>query len=191
MLLARWGSNPGRVQNFADVPLETLYFTESNRWFSEKAYAVIPDSTHHMAREKATAAPDTGAGTADGEAEDASPLSTDPTAMATIAATRAGADAGGATALPNTLTIIGQGLPSSVELTVDGEIEPAGEDGTSDVTVLSGTTVEGTVEDGTVTVRFSGELTDVTFVDRGITGRTPATTPNVHVDYGTPERSRS
>lgn len=177
------------VQNFTDVPLERLYFTESDRWFSEKAYAVIPDSTHHMAREKAPAAPDTGAGTADDEAEDASPLSTEPTATATIAATRAGADAGGA--LPNTLTIIGQGVPSSVELTVDGEIEPAGEDGTSNVTVLSGTTVEGTVEDGTVTVRFSGELTDVTFVDRGITGRTPATTPNVHVDYGTPERSQS
>ncbi len=185
------GEQSGMGQNFADVPLERLYFTELNRWFSEKAYTVIPDSTHHMAREKATAAPDTGADTADGETEDASPFSTESTATATIAATRAGAAGGGVAALPNTLTIIGQGVPSSVELTVDGEIEPVGEDGTADVTLLSGTTVEGTVENGTVTVRFSGDLTDVTFVDRGITGRTPATTPNVHVDYGTPDRSRS
>ncbi|WP_226480015.1 hypothetical protein [Natrinema amylolyticum] len=144
-----------------------------------------------MAREKATVDPDTGVVAAESETEDAAFYSTDTTATATVAATRTGADSAGASTLPNTLTIIGQGVPSSFELTVDGEIEPADEDEVTDVTVLSGTTVEGTVENGTVTVRFSGELTDVTFVDRGITGRTPATTPNVHVDYDVPERSQS
>jgi len=37
-----------------------------------------------------------------------------------------------------------------------------------------------------VTFRFTGDLTAVTFVDRGITGQEPATIPNVHVDYGVP-----
>ncbi|QCC59835.1 hypothetical protein NP511_15715 [Natrinema thermotolerans] len=112
------------------------------------------------------------------------PAETEP--AATIAATRTPSDAG-AVGHPNTLTIIGQGTPSSFEITVDGGIELAAESGTADVTVRSGTSVEGTVESETVTVRFSGDLTDVTFVDRGITGREPAATPNVHVDYGVPD----
>ncbi|MDS0478556.1 hypothetical protein [Natrinema sp. 1APR25-10V2] len=114
-----------------------------------------------------------------------SPIGTESAATATIAATRSAASADGR----NTLTIIGQGTPSSFELTVDGEIELADESATADVTVLSGTTVEGTVESETVAFRFSGDLTDVTFVDRGITGLEPATTPNVHVDYGAPDRT--
>ncbi|AGB31020.1 hypothetical protein C488_02376 [Natrinema pellirubrum DSM 15624] len=116
------------------------------------------------------------------------PVETEPTA--TIAATRTPSDAG-AVGHPNTLTIIGQGTPSSFEITVDGGLELAAETGTANVTVRSGTSVEGTVESETVTVRFSGDLTDVTFVDRGITGREPATTPNVHVDYGVPDERRS
>ncbi|WP_222918138.1 hypothetical protein [Natrinema sp. SYSU A 869] len=145
-----------------------------------------------MAREKATVDSDTRIVAAESETEDASPLRTDTPATATVAATRTGAGTAAVNgALPNTLTIIGQGTPSSFELTVDGEIKLADEDKTADVTVLSGTTVEGTVKNGTVTFRFSGELTDVTFVDRGITGQSPATTPNVHVDYAAPERSQS
>jgi hypothetical protein len=115
--------------------------------------------------------------------------STTATAPATVAATKS-AERADPDALPNALTIIGRGTPSSFELTVDGEIELADE-GSADVTVRSGTAVEGTIETGTVTVRFAGDLTDVTFVDRGITGSEPAITPNVHVDYGTPEPSRS
>ncbi|OAQ54603.1 hypothetical protein HTG_03340 [Natrinema mahii] len=119
-----------------------------------------------------------------------SPVEAEPSATATIAATRTPSDAD-AVAHPNTLTIIGQGSPSSFEITVDGGIELAAEAAATDVTVRSGTSVEGTVASDTVTVRFSGELTDVTFVDRGITGREPATTPNVHVDYGAPDERRS
>ncbi|SER84052.1 hypothetical protein [Natrinema salaciae] len=141
-----------------------------------------------MVRDNATADPDNSQFTADAEELIPSPVGTETTATATIAATRTGADDGGA--LPNTLTIMGQGTPSSFELTVDGEIELA-DDPQAAVTILSGTAVEGTVASDTVTFRFTGELTAVTFVDRGITGLEPATTPNVHVDYGTPERSQS
>lgn len=138
-----------------------------------------------MPRENATTDPDSSPFPADPTAQSPAPIGT----TATIAATRpqAGtADADGDRW--NALTIIGQGTPSSFELTVDGQIELADENGT-DVTVRSGTTVEGTVESDTVTFRFSGDLTDVTFVDRGITGEEPATTPNVHVDYGAVDRS--
>lgn len=119
-----------------------------------------------------------------------SPIGAETTAAATIAATRTADDPSEtAGTFPNTLTIIGQGTPSSFELTVDGEIELASEDQTADVTVRSGSTVEGAIETGTVTFRFTGELTDVTFVDREITGLPPAATPNVHVDYGAPGQS--
>lgn len=137
-----------------------------------------------MAHEKATVDHDSGRLTADSDEQPPTPMGTETTAAATVAATRTDAAADGR---PSTLTIIGQGTPSSFEVTVDGGIELADEDGATDATVLSGTTVEGTVESETVTFRFTGELTDVTFVDRGITGQEPATTPNVHVDYDAPD----
>ncbi|GAB3664834.1 hypothetical protein [Halopiger thermotolerans] len=86
---------------------------------------------------------------------------------------------------PNEVTIVGHGTPSSFEITVDGAIDAA--DAARETTVVSGTTVEGTVETGTVSFRFDGDLVDVTFVDREITGHSPAAAPNVHVDYGTAE----
>jgi hypothetical protein len=145
-----------------------------------------------MAHEKATVDEDCRRWTTDTETEKASPISTEPTATATVAATGTGSDTASTDSeFPNTLAIIGQGTPSSFELTVDGEIELADEARPSDVTVLSGTTVEGTVENRTVTFRFRGDLTDVTFVDRGITGLDPASAPNVHVDYDEPTQSRA
>ncbi|WP_254765072.1 hypothetical protein [Natrinema marinum] len=137
-----------------------------------------------MTRESATPDRDSTPLPAEPRDRSPSPVGTETAATATIAATRPKADDD-----RNTLTIIGQGTPTSFELTVDGEIEPAEETGTGHVTVRSGTTVEGTVERDTVSFRFSGDLTDVTFVDREITGLEPARTPNVHVDYGAPDRS--
>lgn len=143
-----------------------------------------------MAREKATVNRENGAFPAESNRQQTGPISTDTTATATIAATRPTPDSAESDGdCQNTLTIIGQGTPSSFELTVDGEIELADEDRASDVTVLSGTTIEGTIETGMITFRFTGDLTNVTFVDRGITGDEPATTPNVHVDYAEPERA--
>ncbi|ELY48756.1 hypothetical protein [Natronolimnohabitans innermongolicus] len=104
----------------------------------------------------------------------------------TVAATR-----GEDTDASNELTIIGHGTPSSFEITVDGEISVTDEPAAASSTVVSGSTVEGAIEDGTIRVAFTGDLTDVTFVDREITGVSPATTPNVHVDYAAPERSQS
>lgn len=111
--------------------------------------------------------------------------------------TRSGVDSGTATviaterpdgtdgAYPNELTIVGRGAPSSFEITVDGAIDRS--EDADDATIVSGTTVEGTIETGTVGFRFAGELGDVTFVDRSISGRSPGAVPNVHVDYGAGE----
>ncbi|MHC3439071.1 hypothetical protein ACYJ1Y_13460 [Natrialbaceae archaeon A-gly3] len=90
--------------------------------------------------------------------------------------------------LPNLLTVVGQGAPSSYEITVDGEIEMVADDHVEEATIVSGTAVEGAIVEGEQQFRFSGDLTDVTFVDRGVTGVTPAAVPNVHVDYGAPEQ---
>ncbi|ELY99826.1 hypothetical protein C482_10082 [Natrialba chahannaoensis JCM 10990] len=84
-----------------------------------------------------------------------------------------------------TLTIIGRGVPTIFEITVEGRIEGCDAATTTDTSVLSGSTVEGTIEDGTVEFEFTGDLTDVTFVDRGITGLSPSAAPHVHVDYST------
>lgn len=110
--------------------------------------------------------------------------SAEPT-TATIAATARDADSSA-----NALTIIGHGTPSSFEITVDGTIELVDDDSES-ATVLSGSTLEGTIESGTLRFRFTGDLVDVTLVDRRITGLSPAAVPNVHVDYAAPEESRS
>ncbi|WP_436346899.1 hypothetical protein [Natronorubrum sp. FCH18a] len=112
------------------------------------------------------------------------------TPTATVAATRP-SRADETDSLTNTLTIIGHDTPSSFEITVDGEIDLLTEDSDANATVVSGSTVEGTIETGTIRFRFTGDLTDVTFVDREITGLSPAAAPNVHVDYPAPEQSQS
>ncbi|WP_440772602.1 hypothetical protein [Natronorubrum sp. DTA28] len=111
------------------------------------------------------------------------------TPMATIAATRPSRTENGEDRT-NTLTIIGRDTPSSFEITVDGEIELLTDDSGTNATVVSGSTVEGTVEAETIQFQFTGDLTDVTFVDREITGLSPAAAPNVHVDYSAPKQSR-
>lgn len=65
--------------------------------------------------------------------------------------------------LPKTLEIEGQGTPASFEATIDGTVEHDGSD--EDVTIVSGSTIQGSVTDETLRFRFSGALTDVTFVD--------------------------
>lgn len=68
-----------------------------------------------------------------------------------------------------TLTVVGNGNESTYEVTVDGTIEP--DDATlQDVTMLSETSLEGTVQDDVHRFRIVGELVDFTFVE----GRTQA-----------------
>ena len=140
----------------------------------------MPDSIQYMERKQSTLESESAA--ADGRSV------IEPTAdrpAVTIAATGRATDPS-----TNALTIVGHGTPSSFEITVDGEIEPLDGD-VADAATVSGSTVEGTVETGTIRFRFTGDLADVTFVDRRITGRSPAAVPNVHVDYTVPEESRS
>ncbi|WP_137291563.1 hypothetical protein [Natronorubrum halophilum] len=143
-----------------------------------------------MGRKDATIEPT--ATNADDQLSPVEPISqeTARSTTATIAAMKANREEVDDDSLPNTLTIIGHDSPSSFELTVDGEIELLDEDCIENTTVVSGSTVEGTIETGTVRFQFSGDLTDVTFVDRELTGLSPAAVPNVHVDYAAPEQSQ-
>ena len=140
----------------------------------------MPDSIQYMERKHSTLESEPAA--ADGRSV-IEPTTDRP--AATIAATTRATDPSA-----NALTIVGHGTPTSFEITVDGEIEPRDGD-VADAVTVSGSTVEGTIETGTIRFRFTGDLADVTFVDRRITGPSPAAVPNVHVDYTAPEESRS
>ncbi|ELZ17391.1 hypothetical protein [Natrinema limicola] len=67
---------------------------------------------------------------------------------------------------PHVLTLVGNGTTANYELTVDGTIETiAGDDSEEHATVSSGNTVEGSIERASQQFRFSGTLTDITFLD--------------------------
>ena len=74
------------------------------------------------------------------------------------------------TAYPHVLEVEGQGVPTSFEVTVDGEIELAGsEEPEADATTISGSTVQSSITDGSQRFRFSGAVTDVTIIEGGAT----------------------
>ncbi|NGM71255.1 hypothetical protein G6M89_19985 [Natronolimnobius sp. AArcel1] len=67
------------------------------------------------------------------------------------------------TDLPHVLEVEGSGSPANFEITVDGEIElDSDDDPTDEATIISGSTVQSTVSDGTQTFNFAGAVTDVT-----------------------------
>ena len=82
--------------------------------------------------------------------------------------------------LPNLVTVVGQGSPSSFELTVDGDIEMLADDPLEEATVISGTTAEGAIDVGVQQFRFSGDMTTVTFIGDDSRAEKKAT---VHVEY--------
>ncbi|MDQ2052040.1 hypothetical protein RBH26_16305 [Natronolimnohabitans sp. A-GB9] len=91
--------------------------------------------------------------------------------------------------LPNCVTIVGRGVPSSFEITVDGEIEMDADDPVAEGTVVSGSVAEGSIEVGVQRFRFDGQVTNVRVVDwNGNTVPESASVPDVHVDYGVPGR---
>lgn len=91
--------------------------------------------------------------------------------------------------LPNRVTIVGRGVPSSYEITVDGEIEMDADDSTAEATIVSGGVAEGAIEVGVERFRFSGQVTNVRVVDwNGVPAPDSASVPDVHVDFGVPER---
>ncbi|MDZ7730197.1 MAG: hypothetical protein U5K37_03500 [Natrialbaceae archaeon] len=93
-----------------------------------------------------------------------------------------------ATDQTNLVTIIGQGIPSSYEITVDGEIEPLSEGHELDRVTVSGAAAEGSIDVGVQRFRFSGELTAVTFVGRG-SRDSPGSpyVPRISIDYNVVE----
>ena len=94
--------------------------------------------------------------------------------------------------LPNLVTIVGRGVPSNYEITVDGEIELVGSDPLEEATVVTDHSAEGAVEIGVMRFRFSGETANVHVVDwNGTPASESPSTPEVHVDYGVPDRSES
>ncbi|QCS42108.1 right-handed parallel beta-helix repeat-containing protein [Natrinema versiforme] len=89
--------------------------------------------------------------------------------------------------LPHVLEVQGPGVPVGFEITVDGEIEFAGEDDPEDeATTISGSTVQSTVTSDNLRFRFSGTLTDVTMTG----GKATITVDGEEIDleeYGDPE----
>ena len=91
--------------------------------------------------------------------------------------------------LPNLVTIVGRGVPSNYEVTVDGDLEMLAADPTAEATVVSGGVAEGSIDVGVQRFRFSGEMANVRLVDwNGDQAPDSASVPTVHVEYGAPQR---
>lgn len=90
--------------------------------------------------------------------------------------------AAGETALPNVITVDGQGTPASFEITVDGEIQLADGVATEEATIVSGTTAEGAIDADTQRFRFSGEVSDVTIINHGGVAADGVVDPEIYVE---------
>jgi len=67
---------------------------------------------------------------------------------------------------PHVLALVGNGTTANYEISVDGAIETiSGDESAAHATVSSGNTVEGSIERAAQRFRFSGTLTDITFLD--------------------------
>lgn len=94
--------------------------------------------------------------------------------------------------LPNLITIIGRGVPSNYEISVDGSIEMVGADPLEEATIVSGQTAEGAIETGVMRFRFSGQMANVHLVDwNGVPAPESPSTPDVHIDYDVPAQNSS
>lgn len=94
--------------------------------------------------------------------------------------------------LPNLITIVGRGVPSNYEITVDGEIEMVGDDPLEEATIVSEKAAEGTIETGVHRFRFSDQAANVHVVDwNGVPASESPSTPEVHIDYGVSGRTDS
>lgn len=87
--------------------------------------------------------------------------------------------------LPHLVTIVGRGVPSNFEITVDGDLEMVDDEPAESATVVSGSVAEGAVDTGVRRFRFSGEMANVRVVDwNGNAAPESTSVPTVHVDYG-------
>ena len=87
--------------------------------------------------------------------------------------------------LPNLVTIVGGGSPSSYEITVDGSIELVGADPLEDVTVVTDHGAEGAVDAGVMRFRFSGRTANVCLSERNGVAES-MTAPDVLIEYDVP-----
>ena len=91
--------------------------------------------------------------------------------------------------LANLVTIVGRGVPSNYEITVDGKIEMETTDPVSEGTIVSGAVAEGSIDVGVHRFRFSGRTATVDVVDwNGVEAPDSPNTPTVHVDYDVANR---
>ncbi|RQG95805.1 hypothetical protein [Natrarchaeobius chitinivorans] len=91
--------------------------------------------------------------------------------------------------LPNLVTVVGRGVPSSFEIAVDGELEMVADDPLEDATIVSKQVAEGTIDVGVRRFRFSGQMANVNLVDwNGVPAPESPSTPTVHVEYGAANR---
>ncbi|RQG90852.1 hypothetical protein [Natrarchaeobius chitinivorans] len=91
--------------------------------------------------------------------------------------------------LPHLITIVGRGVPSNYEITVEGKIELIGADPLEEATVVTDHAAEGAVDIGVMRFRFSGQMANVQVGDwNGVPAPDSPSTPGVHIDYGAPAR---
>lgn len=91
--------------------------------------------------------------------------------------------------LPNQVTIIGRGVPSNYEISIDGTIEGIETESRENGTIVSGRVAEGVIETGVQRFRFSGEMANVHLVDwNGTPAPESPSTPIVHIDYDVVDR---
>ncbi|WP_435551814.1 hypothetical protein [Natrinema sp. CGMCC1.2065] len=91
--------------------------------------------------------------------------------------------------LPNLVTIVGRGVPSNFEISVDGDLEMLADDPVAEGTVVSGGVAEGAIDVGVQRFRFSGQMANVRLVDwNGNEAADSASVPTVHVEYGSTQR---
>lgn len=92
--------------------------------------------------------------------------------------------------LTNPLTIVGKGVPSNYEISVDGIIEKVDADSDEEAVIVSDQAAEGTIETGVNQFLFSGEMANVHVIDwTGTPAPESPSTPEVHIDYGVPNRN--
>lgn len=90
--------------------------------------------------------------------------------------------------LSNLITVVGRGVPSSFEFSVEGDIEMIAEDPADEATIITDGAVEGAIEVGVQQFRFSGELANIRTVDwNGVEGAEARGTPTIHVNYSVPD----
>lgn len=85
--------------------------------------------------------------------------------------------------LPHLVTVTGQGVPTSYEITVDGKIELVDGVPVDEATIVSGAAAESAIDTGVQQFRFSGTQVNVEIVDHDDSYPKKPLSPAVNVSY--------